>query len=252
MQQSNSVSDPDEATDLEARLARVRARTLAGLADRARELRAAADRLASGDEAAREAIRRLAHKLRGVAGSAGRPDLTERAARLETAVTRASSALAVAEGARRLAAAAEGDGPASGEVAASRARPTAARRRQLGWRVVAIDDEASTRRLLDITFRQAGGCDVETFEAPGEAMRRMRGAPPDLVVVDAMMPQVNGLELYRGVRRQLGAVPVVILSAASAEELGWELPDDPRLRWMRKPFRPGALIDAVRAFVEGG
>jgi len=237
--------------DLEARLAALHAKTEAGFSERAATLRAAAERLDDGDEEARDEIARLAHKLRGVAGSAGHPGLTERAGRLEAAIKSGAAALAVAEGARRLADAAEKakDGVAKPEPVARKA--AASSRTSLGWRVVALDDESATRRLLEITLKTAGGCDATVVGDPQEAMRAVQEHAADLVIVDAMMPDMDGLTFYRGVRGRCGdAVPVVILSAATPEELGWELPDDPRLQWMRKPFRPAALIADLRAFVE--
>lgn len=238
--------------ELEARLAALHAKTEAGFGERAVALREAAAGLDGGDETARADIARLAHKLRGVAGSAGHPALTERAGRLEAAVESGAADLAVAEGARRLADATER--ATSGEATeppAPAPRSAAVSRARLGWRVVALDDEKSTRRLLEITLKTAGGCEATVLAEPDAAMRAVEEAATDLVIVDAMMPEMDGLTFYRGVRARCGdAIPVVILSAASAEELGWELPDDPRLRWMRKPFRPAALIADLRAFVE--
>jgi len=239
--------------DLEKRLAALHAKTEAGFGERARELREAAAKLDAGEEGAGDEIKRLAHKLRGIAGSAGHPKLTERAGRLESAISSGASALAVAEGARRLAAAAEeaGEGKANKPARDEGAKPAASGRPRLGWFVVAIDDEASTRRLLEITLKTAGGCEANVVEDPGDAVRAIGENETDLVIVDAMMPEMDGLTFYRGVRQKFGAaLPVVILSAASAEELGWELPEDPLLRWMRKPFRPASLIAELRAFVE--
>ncbi len=239
--------------ELERRLAGLRAKTEAGFGRRAAELRAAADRLGAGDPGARADIKRLAHKLRGIAGSAGHPTLTERAGRLESAITADASTLAVVEGAKRLASATEKAGLKRGGEAPSAAKPTSPGRTALGWRVVALDDESATRRLLEITLRSAGGCEANVLEHPADAMRAILEAPTDLVIVDAMMPEMNGLEFYEGVRSRCGgALPVVILSAASPGELGWPVPDDPRLTWMRKPFRPANLIADLRVFVERG
>lgn len=243
----NNPITVSKLSELEDRLAALGAATREGFADRAAELRAAADRLENGDDAARDEIRRLAHKLRGVAGSAGRPDLTDRAARLEDAAKSEASPLAIAEGARRLAAATERDASSAPK---RRESGKMSKREPLGWRVVALDDESSTRRLLEITLVNVGGCDAEVHESAENAMRAVTDAPPDLVIVDAMMPEVTGLTFLSGVRRKVGPIPVVILSAATPEELGWTLPDDPQLAWMRKPFRPAALLDELRSFLE--
>ncbi len=244
------MSDPPPPlSELEARLEGIGAKTREGLPARAAALREAAAQLLAGDATGTEAIARLAHRLRGVAASAGRGDLTERAARLEAAARGEAPPLAIAEGARRLADAIEAPpAPRPASTSASTAAPAA--RPKLGWRVVALDDEPATRRLLEITLRQAGGCEPSLFGAPGPALAAIEARAPDLVIVDAMMPDVDGLTFYRAARRAFEG-PVVILSAATADELGWELPNDPRLAWMRKPFRPARLIEALRAFVEG-
>jgi len=235
--------------ELEKRLAALRAKTEAGFAGRAAELVAAAERLEAGDASARADVKRLAHKLRGIAGSAGHPKLTERAGRLETAISADASTLVVVEGAKRLAKATEKAGRSSHSVAPP-PKPAAPKKPKLGWRVVALDDESATRRLLEITLRAAGGCEALVLEDPGEAMKALLAAPTDLVIVDAMMPDMNGLEFYEAVRQRCETtVPVVILSAASPSELGWSVPDEPRLRWMRKPFRPANLIADLRVFM---
>jgi CheY-like chemotaxis protein/HPt (histidine-containing phosphotransfer) domain-containing protein len=235
--------------ELEAHLASVRRAAEAGFAERARALRDAAAALDGGDESARDEIRRLAHKLRGIGGSVGHAELSERAARLEQAARGPAAHLAISEGARRLATAVvEPELRSTSPVAVA---PRALASRRLEWRVVALDDESATRRLLQIALQHAG-CDAIVFDDPAAAMKSVVERVPDLVIVDAMMPNVDGLDFYRGVRLHAGhRVPVVILSAATALELGWELPEDARLVWMRKPFRPADLIDALRAFVEG-
>lgn len=247
------MTELSKLADLQRRLEGLHRKTEAGFAERAQKLCDAAAALEDGDAAARETIQRLAHQLRGVAGTAGHASLTDRAGRLEDAARGSASALAIAEGARRLAqfarSAARGEDRPDREVRnpAGTAPPTA---RSLAWRVVVLDDEPSTRRLLSITLRQAGGCDAHVVGDPAAAMNLVRAHRTDLVIVDAMMPELDGLSFYRAVRRLAGPeLPVVILSAATAAELGWELPDDPRLGWMRKPFRPGALLDDLLEFV---
>lgn len=243
------MADGPKLAELEARLAAVRRETVEGLAHRARALREAADRL-EGDRDARHEIRRLAHRVRGVAGSAGHPELSERAARLEEA-SGVVSDLALAEGARRLADALERAGAIAAPAPAVVREPSEAP--ALGLRVVALDDDATTRRLLEITLVTIGGCDAAVLSDASDAMERVRAGGVELVIADAMMPEVSGLELYRAVRREAGPeLPVVILSAASPGELGWALPDDPRLTWLRKPFRPAALVEELSAFVARG
>ncbi|MFK7988412.1 MAG: response regulator [Sandaracinaceae bacterium] len=229
---------------LEAHLAKVKERARARLVDRATALDAAATSVDDGDPEGRETVLRLAHKLRGIGGSIGRDDLTDRAGRLEDAIRADAGQTAIAEGARRLARACRE--PRQSVTARA---PQALAASPLNWRVLVIDDAPATGQLLALTLR-AVGCDVEPTDDPEVFLRLARERRPDLVIVDAMMPRTNGLTLHGQIRSLAGPpIPVVILSAASAADLGWELPDDPKLQWMRKPFRRGPLIAALSRFV---
>jgi CheY-like chemotaxis protein len=219
--------------DLDARLAKVAAQTREGFADRARALREAAAR------GAVEELARLAHRLRGVAGSAGHPELTEPAAELEAACARNDAA--VASMANTL---------ADRIDAAQPSRTPAAPRAALGWRVLAVDDDDAMRRMISVILGQGGGCTVTLLEDPRRAVGVVSAGTFDLVIIDAMMPSMNGLELYRALRSTFGpSLAIAILSAATAGELGWALPDDPRLRWVRKPLRTDALLGELRELV---
>ena len=72
--------------ELHRRLAKVHENTRSNFAERAKEMHAAIERLGNGDQEARDTLRRLAHKLRGVAGNVGHEQLGERAGRLEKAM----------------------------------------------------------------------------------------------------------------------------------------------------------------------
>jgi DNA-binding response OmpR family regulator len=70
----------------------------------------------------------------------------------------------------------------------------------------------------------------------------------DIVLTDAVMPDMNGRAFYTTVR-DLGGVfarlPILILSAATAEELGWESVLDEYSGWICKPFQPDELVARV-------
>ena len=99
----------DAQSEFEARLLALKHKMERGLVDRARALRAMADRLDAGDQSARREIKTESHKLRGVAGSYGHNDLTDLAGQLEqrasvsppatvTALTRSLADLAESKG----------------------------------------------------------------------------------------------------------------------------------------------------------
>lgn len=281
---ASSPPDPEEPASpfdaLEARLAALKEKMARGLPDRAAEIESAATRLERGDEQARDDVRRLAHKLRGIAGSYGFPHLSELAATVEGLARGTDSAADVVARARDLASAARDAGPQSGVVATagveparpavsprspaaleeSRSRPTlsmpAVSPSLEGLVVLAADDDDATRRLLEITLVQLGRMNGALFDrGPALLEELARREKVDLVVVDAMMPDMNGLEiLHAAVERGLsGRVShFVVLSAATADELGWVLPTGLRVGWLRKPFRPKELLGSLVTLTESG
>jgi CheY-like chemotaxis protein len=282
---ASSPPDPAEPASpfdaLEARLAALKEKMARGLPDRAGEIEAAAARLERGEDEARDDVRRLAHKLRGIAGSYGFPHLGELAATVEGLARGSDPAADVVARARDLASAARDAGPQSGVVAAatldaprapvvaarsaaaleeSRTRPTlsmpAVSPSLEGLVVLAADDDDATRRLLEITLVQLGRMNGALFDrGPALLAELSRRDKVDLVVVDAMMPDMNGLEiLHAAVERGLAArvSHFVVLSAATAEELGWVLPPGLRVGWLRKPFRPKELLSSLVTLTEAG
>lgn len=233
-----------------------------GLPRRATELRAATDRLAGGDRAARDEIRRLAHKLRGTAGSHGYAALGEEAGRVEAAaagpdaddaaLVRAALGLvtSIARAQRTAADGAVEDASTSGAPRAS-AVGASALPSLGGKRLLAIDDDPATRRLLELTLRTMGGSDARILESPTEALELAARERFDLAIVDAMMPECTGLDFARALRARESArsLRIAFLSAASSEELGWTLPEGST--WLRKPFRPRDLLASIAELLDG-
>lgn len=239
------MADEFSSPSLDARLFAARKQMQSGLPGRAADLRAAVDRFGSGDPAARDDIRRLAHKLRGTAGSHGMIALGEQAGVVEALATAdgidaelVASALALVVSI--VAAAREAQQLEVAPSAVAMKVPSLA-----GLRLLAIDDDASTRKLLALTLGSMGRCDARVLEAPEEALALLETERFDLVIVDAMMPSITGIAFANEVRAQRhgATIPIVFLSAASHEELGWALPT--RTTWLRKPFRPQELLESL-------
>ncbi|WP_169791384.1 response regulator [Sandaracinus amylolyticus] len=247
------MSDDPSRPSLEERLAKLRARMEDGLPTRAAELRAAADRLASGDSRAREDIRRAAHRLRGTAGSHGHDALSTEAGEVELLASRDDDCARVVARTLALVASIRRIANESRPVAPVAAPPlvTPSARPLVGRSVLALDDDAPTRRLLELTLVTMGGADARVIEAPDEALVLLDHRAFDVIIVDAMMPTLTGLELVAAARhRAHGANGVfAFLSAATPEELGWTIP--PGASWLRKPFRPRELLDALVRIVGG-
>ncbi len=240
----------------EARLAILAEKVRAGFPERARELLAAAAALATDETSARADVQRYAHKIRGTAGSHGFGRLTDVAANVERlALEGSGEALALA--ARALAGALEREAvPPPAAPATSGTSPQEAPLSEIhakpallaGLRIAAVDDDAATRRLLTLTLVNVGQAQA-TVEAHGsQLLERLRVEAYDVVIVDAMMPEMNGLacleRVVSGALHREG-MRYFVLSAATEQELCWSLPTALHVGWLRKPFRPRELVDAI-------
>lgn len=236
----------ERLAQFEARLAALKSAMESGLADRAASLRSLADAVAAGDEAARSALKTEGHKLRGVAGTYGHLDLTEAAARLEQQAL-VSLPEVVVRLARELASLADEKAKAKPAAPPVAPRATATLSQAPAssgprLRVLAIDDDAVTQRLLALTLQQVGGFEATIVSSAQAALALLEEREYDVVVSDAMMPDMNGLEFRRIARSRGLKLPIVMLSAASPDELGWQLKPDQVTDWLRKPFRPTELV----------
>ncbi len=112
-------------------------------------------------------------------------------------------------------------------------------------RILLVDDDPHLREMLGYALRREG---YELSEAGdgAEALRSFAQQPADLVVLDIMMPELDGLEVCRQLRRS-SRVPIVFLSSKAEEldrVLGLELGGDD---YVTKPFSPRELVSRVRA-----
>jgi DNA-binding response OmpR family regulator len=114
-------------------------------------------------------------------------------------------------------------------------------------RVLVVDDDPTVREVV-VSYLRAGGHDVvETPDGEGALVEAGR-VPPDLVVLDLMLPGIDGLEVCRRLRADGGRVPVIMLTALGDEAdrvVGLELGADD---YVTKPFSPRELalrVDGV-------
>ncbi|QQA42188.1 response regulator transcription factor [Pelagovum pacificum] len=114
--------------------------------------------------------------------------------------------------------------------------------------ILIVDDDPNIRDVLSIALRQAGFTTVEA--ADGEAaLRAVAEEGPDLVVLDIGLPEKDGLEVCRDLRRD-SDVPVLFLTARSDEidrVLGLEMGGDD---YVSKPFSPRELVARVKAILK--
>jgi two-component system OmpR family response regulator len=113
-------------------------------------------------------------------------------------------------------------------------------------RLVVVDDEPNIRELLAASLRFAG-FDVVAAESGEEAVRAVERHRPDLLVLDVMMPGMDGFEVVRRLRSAGRIMPVLFLTARDATEdkiTGLTLGGDD---YVTKPFSLEELIARIRA-----
>src|SRR5437870_10477808 len=112
-------------------------------------------------------------------------------------------------------------------------------------RILLVDDERSVQTLLTYPLRK-DGYEVVTASTGQEALERFREATFDLVVLDVMLPQVDGFEVCRQLRAR-SSVPIIMLTAKAEEfdkVLGLELGADD---YITKPFSMREFRSRVKA-----
>jgi two-component system alkaline phosphatase synthesis response regulator PhoP len=114
--------------------------------------------------------------------------------------------------------------------------------------ILVVDDEPDLLELVHYTLTRAGYqvCCVKSGE---EALTQVETRPPDLIVLDLMLPVMDGLEICQRLKHtsQTAAIPIVMLTARSAEAdvvTGLELGADD---YLTKPFSPRVLSARVKA-----
>lgn len=118
-------------------------------------------------------------------------------------------------------------------------------------KVLVVDDEVAYSAIIGMVL-EAFGLEVEIVPSATEAYYSMRKNTPDLILVDIMMPEVDGMTFVRWVRttRTWGKVPVVAISALSMPEDRQEAIEAGVDDFLSKPFTPDELREKIRPYVE--
>jgi len=121
-----------------------------------------------------------------------------------------------------------------------------------GKKVLVIDDEPAMHQLLKVIL-EGDGFELVGPKEHGEAESYVRKRRPDLIILDIMMPEVDGFEILEGLKgdEKTRHIPVIVLSVLNVEEdidralsLGADL-------YLTKPFDPSDLLEAVHSVLSG-
>ncbi|MRG87675.1 response regulator transcription factor [Salinibacillus xinjiangensis] len=118
----------------------------------------------------------------------------------------------------------------------------------MGKRILIVDDEESIVTLLKYNIEQAG-FQTETAYDGEQALKLAENEPYDLIVLDVMLPKLDGLEVCKLLRQKMIEVPILMLTAKDEEfdkVFGLEIGADD---YLTKPFSPREVIARIKAIL---
>src|SRR5262245_36453885 len=120
-------------------------------------------------------------------------------------------------------------------------------------RALVVEDETDVAELIRYHLSREG-YEVSVVASGTEALRVARETVPDLILLDIMIPQLNGWEICRRIKQEpeTRAIPVIMVTGRAEEGdkvLGFEMGADD---YVTKPFSPRELVARVRAVVRRG
>ena len=120
-------------------------------------------------------------------------------------------------------------------------------------KILVVDDEPEAVELLEFNLKKAG-FDVLTATDGAQALKKARSVLPNLIVLDLMLPEIDGLEVCKMLRRDPATtrIPVIMLTAKAAEVdriVGLEIGADD---YVTKPFSPRELVLRVNKVLRRG
>ena len=118
----------------------------------------------------------------------------------------------------------------------------------MGKLIAIIDDEPDIRELVSLHLMRAG-FETEIFEKADDFLRFLDSRKPDLIILDLMLPDADGLDVCKLLRKSddFSQIPIIMLTAKGEETdriLGLELGADD---YVTKPFSPRELVARVKA-----
>ncbi|HEY3931526.1 MAG TPA: response regulator transcription factor [Verrucomicrobiae bacterium] len=120
-------------------------------------------------------------------------------------------------------------------------------------KILVVDDEPEAVELVEFNLKQSGYV-VATAADGSEALKKARSQSPDLIVLDVMLPEMDGFEICKSLRLDstTAKIPIIMLTAKAAEidrVLGLELGADD---YLTKPFSPRELLLRIKKLLSRG
>jgi len=118
--------------------------------------------------------------------------------------------------------------------------------------ILVVEDSVAQQAMMK-DLLEGSGLDVTVASDGIEALQQIQGHPPDLVLLDIVMPKMNGYEVCRRIKSNLATqdVPVVLCSAKGEEfDRYWGMKQGADA-YIAKPFQPTELVGTVKQLLQG-
>jgi DNA-binding response OmpR family regulator len=114
-------------------------------------------------------------------------------------------------------------------------------------KILVIDDDVELVELLRFNFKQAGFSIGTAFNGM-DGLKKARSIHPDIIVIDLMMPELDGFVVCEMIRRneRTASIPIIMLTAFSSEFGRITGLESGATEYMTKPFSPKALVARVQ------
>ncbi len=118
------------------------------------------------------------------------------------------------------------------------------------YKILVVDDEEDIRTILDFNLKKEGYI-VKTVENGAEALKKLKTFVPDLIILDVMMPEMDGIEVCREIRQSNDFKNVIVSFLTARTEdysqiAGFDAGAD---AYIEKPIRPRLLLSRVKALL---
>lgn len=117
--------------------------------------------------------------------------------------------------------------------------------------ILLAEDDCFVRDAT-VAILEYGGYRVVTAENGQDAVRLFKENRVDMLLMDVMMPVMNGVEAYRMIRETSPEIRVLFTSGYTAEVLDREMIEAKDVRLLHKPIPPDTLLKAVREILDAG
>jgi len=114
-----------------------------------------------------------------------------------------------------------------------------------GWKILLVDDEEEFVSTLAERLSMRG-MQTSTANSGQEALRMLEENPPEIVVLDVMMPGMNGLEVLKRIKAIQPGLPVILLTGIGSASEGLQGMDLGAADFLMKPLQIEELIDKMR------